>query len=147
MRAIIWPNDGRIIVKRPRMLSTQFVALYKPCKPKHRLRRIYASLGFNEVRPRKIMTCQAPGDFLIKLVFWIFNLQWEYYVLRLFFFSKALIYGGYLRFPESWGRQHCNWFPILTEFRIYPLAAVCSIWVRSNIRLILVLWIKQSYLN
>ena len=34
MRAIIWTNDGRIIVKRPRMLSTQFVALYKPCKSK-----------------------------------------------------------------------------------------------------------------
>ena len=32
-------------------------------------RRIYASLSLNEVRPRKIMTCQAPGDFLIKLVF------------------------------------------------------------------------------
>ena len=27
----------RIIVKRPRMLSTQFVALYKPCKPKPNL--------------------------------------------------------------------------------------------------------------
>ena len=34
MRAIIRTNDGRIIVKLPRMLSTQFVALYKPCKPK-----------------------------------------------------------------------------------------------------------------
>ena len=29
MRAIIWTNDARIIVKRPRMLSTQSVALYK----------------------------------------------------------------------------------------------------------------------
>ena len=26
----------RIIVKRPRMLSAQFVALYKPCKPRHK---------------------------------------------------------------------------------------------------------------
>ena len=25
--------DLKIIVKRPRILSTQFVALYKPCKP------------------------------------------------------------------------------------------------------------------
>ena len=32
-------------------------------------RRIYASLGLNELRPRKIMNCQSPGDFLIKLVF------------------------------------------------------------------------------
>ena len=37
MRAIIWTNDARIIVKRPRMLSTQSVALYKTCKPKPRL--------------------------------------------------------------------------------------------------------------
>ena len=36
-RAIIWTNDGRIIVKRPRMLSTQSVGPYKPCKPKLRL--------------------------------------------------------------------------------------------------------------
>ena len=28
---------GRIIVKRPKMLSAQFVALYKPCKPKPNL--------------------------------------------------------------------------------------------------------------
>ena len=34
--AIISTNDGRIIVKRPRMLSTQSVALYKTCKPKPR---------------------------------------------------------------------------------------------------------------
>ena len=31
MGAIIWTNDVRIIVKRPRMLSTQSVALYKTC--------------------------------------------------------------------------------------------------------------------
>ena len=36
MRAIIATNDARIIVKRPRMLSTQSVALYKTCKPKPR---------------------------------------------------------------------------------------------------------------
>ena len=34
MRAITWTNDARIIVKRPTMLSTQSVALYKTCKPK-----------------------------------------------------------------------------------------------------------------
>ena len=69
MRAIVWTNDARIIVKRPRMLSTQSVALYKTCKPNLDYRRIYASLGLNELRPRKIMNCQSPGDFLIKLVF------------------------------------------------------------------------------
>ena len=33
-------------------------------------------------------------------------------------FSKSLIYGGYLRFPKSRGRQNFNWFPIFTEFRV-----------------------------
>ena len=33
-------------------------------------------------------------------------------------FSKSLIYGGYLRFPKSWGRQNFNWFPIFTEFKV-----------------------------
>ena len=37
MQAIIWTNDARIIVKRPSMLSTQSVALYKTFKPKPRL--------------------------------------------------------------------------------------------------------------
>ena len=36
MRAIIWTNDARIIVKRPKMLSIQSVVLYKTCKPKPR---------------------------------------------------------------------------------------------------------------
>ena len=40
-------------------------------------RRIHTSLDLNELRPRKIMNCQSPGDFLIKLVFQIFNLQGE----------------------------------------------------------------------
>ena len=47
-------------------------------------RRIYASLGINELRPRKIMNWQSPGDFLNKLVFQLFNLQGKYYVLGLF---------------------------------------------------------------
>ena len=37
MRAIIWTTDRKTILKRPRMLSTQSVAPYKPCKPKPRL--------------------------------------------------------------------------------------------------------------
>ena len=39
-------------------------------------------------------------------------------------FSKSLIYGGYLRFPKSRGRQNFNWFPIFTEFRVYLTASV-----------------------
>ena len=31
------------------------------------------------------MNCQPPGDFLMKLVSWIYNLQEEYYVFGLFF--------------------------------------------------------------
>ena len=32
--------------------------------------------------------------------------------------SKALIYGGYFRFPKSWCRQHLIDYPIFSEFRI-----------------------------
>ena len=39
----------RIIVKRPRMLSAQFVALYKPCKPK-------PNLSLNKWLPTAILT-------------------------------------------------------------------------------------------
>ena len=63
MRAIIWTNDARIIVKRPRMLSTQSVALYKTLNLNLDYRRIYASLGLNELRPRKIMNCQSRAIF------------------------------------------------------------------------------------
>ena len=42
---------GRIIVKRPRMLSAEFVALYKPRKPKPNLNHIY---GIGEDGSREI---------------------------------------------------------------------------------------------
>ena len=70
-------SDGRNIVKHPRMLSTQSVALYNLVNLNLDYQRIYTSLGLNELRSRKIMNCQSPGDFLIKLVFQIFNLKGE----------------------------------------------------------------------
>ena len=73
----ILSSDGRIIVKHPRMLSTQSVALYNLINLNLDYQRIYTSLGLNELRPRKIMNCQSPGNFLIKLVFQIFNLKGE----------------------------------------------------------------------
>ena len=63
------------------------------------------------------MKRQALGDFLVKLLFLIFNLQGEYYVLGAIL-PKALIYGGYFRFPKSWCRQHFNWLSYFTEFGI-----------------------------
>ena len=69
MRAIISANDARIILKRPRCYPHNRWRCIKLVNLNLDYRRICASLGLNELRPRKIMNCQSPGDFLIKLVF------------------------------------------------------------------------------
>ena len=114
MRAIIWTNDARIIVKRPRMLSTQSVALYKTSKPKPRLSTHICVTRPQWVKTEKDKELPIPGRFSNQIG--ILDIQSTRGKLR-FFFSKSLIY-GYLRFPKSWGRQKFNWFPIFTEFRV-----------------------------
>ena len=117
MRAIIWTNDARIIVKRPRMLSTQSVALYKTCKPKPRLSTHICVTRLQWVKTEKDNELPMPGRFSNQIG--ILDIQSTRGILRFgVIFSKSLIYGGYLRFPKSRGRQYSNWFPILTEFRV-----------------------------
>ena len=117
MRVIIWTNDARIIAKRPRMLSTQSVALYKTCKPKPRL-----STHMCVTRPQWVKTeedNELPIPWRFSNQIGILDIQSTRGILRFgVIFSKSLIYGGYLRFPKSWGRQNFNWFPIFTEFRV-----------------------------
>ena len=66
------------------MLSTQFVELNKPCKPKPELPMHICVTRPQWVKTEKDNELASPGDFLIKLLFQIFNLQREYYVLGLF---------------------------------------------------------------
>ena len=123
MRAIIWTNDARIIVKRPRMLSTQSVALYKTCKPKPRLSTHICVTRPQWVKTEKDNELPIPGRFSNQIG--ILDIQSTRGILRFgVFFSKSLIYGGYLRFPKSRGRQKFNWFPIVTEFRVKLTASV-----------------------
>ena len=63
MRAIIWTNDARIIVKRPTMLSTQSVALYKTCKPKPRLSTHICVTRPQWVKTEKDNELPIPGRF------------------------------------------------------------------------------------
>ena len=63
MRAIIWTNDTRIIVKRPRMSSTQSVARYKTCKPKPRLSTHICVTGPQWVKTEKDNELPIPGRF------------------------------------------------------------------------------------
>ena len=117
IRAIIWTNDARIIVKRPRMLSTQSVALYKTCKPKPRLSTHICVTRPQWVKTEKNNELPIPGRFSNQIG--ILDIQSTKGILRFgVIFSKSLIYGSYLRFPKSWGRQNFNWFPIFTEFRV-----------------------------
>ena len=111
MRAIIWTNDARIIVKRPRMLSTQSVALYKTCKPKPRLSTHICVTRPQSVKTEKDNDLPIPGRFSNQIG--ILDMLSTRGILRFgVIFSKSLL--GYLRFPKSWGRQNFNWFPIFT---------------------------------
>ena len=133
MRAIIWTNDARIIVKRPRMLSTQSVTLYKTCKPKPRWS---THIHVCVTRPEWVKTekdndneLPIPGRFSNQIG--ILDIQSTRGILRFgVIFSKSLICGGYLRFPKSWGRQNLIDFIFLLNLGFsspHPLAAVCSI--------------------
>ena len=117
MLAIIWTNDALIIVKRPRMLSTLSVALYKTCKPKPRLSTHICVTRPQWVKTEKDNELPIPGRFSNQIG--ILDIQYTRGMLRFgVIFSKSLIYGGYFRFPKSRGRQNFNWFPIFTEFRV-----------------------------
>ena len=75
------------------------------------------------------MHWEAPGDYLIKLVFQIFYLQGEYYVLGLFY--RKPWFTEYI--SVFWNRDAAKiWidYPILLNLGFssqHPLAAVCSI--------------------
>ena len=66
------------------MLSTQFVELNELCKHKPELPTHICVTRPQWVKTEKDNELASSGDFLIKSLFWIFNLQWEYYVLGLF---------------------------------------------------------------
>ena len=92
-------------------------------------RHIYGPLSLNELRPRKIMNWQASGDCLIKLVFWIFNLQGEYYILGLFC-RKPWFTAVIFVFRNRDAANILIDYPILLNLGFssqHPLAAVCSI--------------------
>ena len=125
MRAIIWTSDARIIVKRPKCYPHNLWRYIKLVNLNLDYRRIYASLGLNELRPKKTEKVKTekdnelpiPGRFSNQIG--ILDIQSTRGILRFgVIFSKSLIYGGYLRFPKSWGRQNFNWFPIFTEFMV-----------------------------
>ena len=110
MRAIIWTNDARIIVKRPRMLSHNLWRYIK----------LRLSTHICVTRPQSVKTekdndLPIPGRFSNQIG--ILDIQSTRGIVRFgVIFSKSLL--GYLRFPKSWGRQNFNWFPIFTEFRV-----------------------------
>ena len=130
MRAIIWTNDARIIVKRPRMLSTQSVALHKTCKPKPRLSAHIWVTRPQYVKTEKDNELPIPGRFSNQIG--ILDIQSTKGILRFgVSFSKSLIYGGYLEVFRN--REAAK---ILIDFLFllnlgfssrHPLAAVCSI--------------------
>ena len=100
-----------------KMLSTQSVALYKTCKPKPRLSTHICVTRPQCVKTEKDNELPIPGRFSNQIG--ILDIQSTRGILRFgVIFSKSLIYGGYLRFPKSRGRQNFNWFTIFTEFRV-----------------------------
>ena len=99
------------------MLSTQSVVLYKTCKPKPRLSTHICVTLPQWVKTKKDNELPIPRRFSNQIG--ILNIQSTRGILRFgVIFSKFLIYGGYLRFPKSWGCQNFNWFPIFTEFEV-----------------------------
>ena len=99
---------GSITVKRPRMLSTPFVALNKPCKPKPELPTHICVIRPQWVTTEKDNELASPGRFSNQII--ILNIQSTRGILRFgVILSKALIYRGYFRFLKSWCRQHFNW--------------------------------------
>ena len=127
MRAISWTNDARIIVKRSRMLSTQFVALYKTFKHKPRLSTQICVTRPQWVKTEKDNELPIPGRFSNRIG--ILDIQSTRGILHFgVIFSKSLIYGGFLTFL----RNH-EAAKILIDFLIllnlgfssrHPLAAV-----------------------
>ena len=85
MRAIIWINDARIIVKRLRMLSTQSVALYKTCKPKPRLSTHICVTRPQWVKTEKDNELPIPGRF--------FKSNWYF---RYSIYKGNITFWGYL---------------------------------------------------
>ena len=99
MRAIIWTNDARIIVKRPRMLSTQSVALYKTCKPKPRLSTHICVTRPQWVKTEKDNALPISGRFSNHIG--ISDIQSTRGILRFgVIFSKSLIQGEIVRPPK-----------------------------------------------
>ena len=89
------------------MLSTQSVALYKTCKPKPRLSTHICVTRPQWVKTEKNNELPIPGRFSNQIG--ILDIQYTRGILRfVVIFSKSLIYGGYLRFPKSRGRQNFN---------------------------------------
>ena len=93
------------------------------CKPRPRLSTNICVTRPQWVKTEKGNELSIPGQFSDQIS--IFNIQSTRGILRFgVIFSKSLIYGGYLRFPKSWGRLNFNWFPIFTEFRVKLTASV-----------------------
>ena len=85
----------RIIVKRPRMVSAQFVALYKPCKPKPKPRspvlihdlqkKIYALLVLSKFCTNYAVHLAISKIFVLVLLscLQIVDIQWQYKILHI----------------------------------------------------------------
>ena len=88
------PGWWRIIVKRPRMLSAQFVASYKPCKPNHKLgsaidKKTAKTSGIVKSFRKKVIIVQSPwnvmGGSTLRLLSCMSNLRaiWRHdYVIK-----------------------------------------------------------------
>ena len=117
MRAIIWTNDARIIVKRPGMLSSQSVVLYKTCKPKPRLSTHVCVTRPQWVKTEKDNELPITGRFSNQIGF--LDIQYTRGILRFgVIFSKSVIYKKIVRhtahtivswhFPKQWLTIHSS---------------------------------------
>ena len=129
MRTIIWTNGGIIIVKRPRMLSTQYVALYKTCKPKPRLSTHICVTRPQWVKTEKDNELPNPGRFSNQIG--ILDIQSTRGILRFgVIFSKSLIYEVIYVFRNREAAKILIDFLFLLNLEFssrHPLAAVSSI--------------------
>ena len=129
MRAIIWTNDARIIEKRPRMLSTQSVALYKTCKPKPRLSTQICVTRPQWVKTEKDDELPIPGRFSNQIGILDIQSTREYYVLGLSFRNPWFTEVIYVFRNHEAAKMLIDFLFLLNLWfsSRHPLAAVCSI--------------------
>ena len=79
---VIYRSGPTIVPKIKEIQKVIAPAAEHETEQKHKVTRYTGGL---KLRSKKIMNWQDPSDFLIKLVFWIFNILRKCYILGLFF--------------------------------------------------------------